>query len=132
MFFTSTVVIYINSVTYVTGSSYSGVYVPLLAEAIVNGNNNGATPLINLEVGPSHPPSLEGWQVHTADGIWLSPVALIKLAAKSYLIAVHACGTSNTCGQLYMKRLPAVYPHVKQFACMQRPESKQSVAVSGL
>ena len=36
---------------YGIGGSYSGVYVPLLGEAILNGNEDGAMPVINLEVG---------------------------------------------------------------------------------
>ena len=34
----------------VAGASYSGIYVPLLGEATINGNDDGASPYINLEV----------------------------------------------------------------------------------
>ena len=42
-----------SELTVNAGGSYSGVYVPLLGEAIVNGNDNGSTPTINLEVSPA-------------------------------------------------------------------------------
>ncbi|DBB16658.1 TPA: hypothetical protein ACH3X3_014909 [Trebouxia sp. C0006] len=38
-----------NHTVFLQGASYSGVYVPLLGEAIINGNEDGASPYINLE-----------------------------------------------------------------------------------
>lgn len=38
-----------NHAVFLQGGSYAGIYVPLLGEAILSGNEDGATPSINLE-----------------------------------------------------------------------------------
>ncbi|KAA6430046.1 MAG: serine carboxypeptidase-like 20-like [Trebouxia sp. A1-2] len=38
-----------NHTVFLQGESYSGVYVPLLGKAIINGNEDGASPYIHLE-----------------------------------------------------------------------------------
>lgn len=41
-----------DSVLFVAGESYAGVYVPTLAQAVLQGNNAGQKPYINLQVKP--------------------------------------------------------------------------------